>query len=196
MTIMVQSLLALAVLVALHKEDTLAQTGTPSKPKPELVKQEPMLDSIDYPPQPTISQPGRQVKLVGGIEEKQFAIEWDDWHNKVARAAMALVFNNAVEVFIIPNNATTWIHVEITSDRHIKKVEVLHSSGAILFDRLVREAALKLDGNSVLTFPATSKRTEVVTNFAITKEADRGNRDINRVEFGDVEYQEIENKGR
>ncbi|GEM_PF-2957245 len=161
-----------------------------STAKPELTRLEPKLDL--NPPgsrgQPEAKTPDRPVRFVGGVVEKDLAIEWDDWHNKVAQAVLPHIFNSFAEALNVPAGTTTWLHFEITSDKHVRDVKVLKSSGMLWYDRLVRDAFYKLDGNDVLTFPADSKRTWVATNVAISK----GGKHKSYIVFGDIEYQEVD----
>lgn len=153
----------------------------------ELKKLEPKFDPNpgDTTPEP---KPSKPFSIKAGIEEKDLAIEWDNWHNKVADAVMARVFENFAEALNVPSGATTWYHCEVTSDRHIKSAKILKSSGNLWFDGMILKAVYKLDGNDALTFPKGSKRTEASTNVAIVKE----HRKANYVIFGDTEFQEIE----
>jgi hypothetical protein len=157
----------------------------------QLIKLEPKLDLS--PPPVQASQPSPQGKptlLTVGIEEKNLAIEWDDWHNKVSNAVLPRIFSNPIESLNVPEGARTWVHFQVTNDRRITSVQVLKSSGNLQYDRLVRDAVYKLDGSYVLSFPAGSKRTDVDTNVAFRK----GGGQKNYVVFGDVEYSEMDSQ--
>src|SRR5262249_24036410 len=105
-------------------------------PKPELIRLEPKLDlSPTEAPQPPETPPsGKQITVSGGVVEKNLAIEWDQWHNRLVHAVPPRVFNNVVDALDVPTGATTGIHVEVTSDKHIKTVQVVRSSGNLWFD--------------------------------------------------------------
>jgi hypothetical protein len=170
-------------------EDKPLPTQAADGPKPELIKLEPKLDldPVDQRQQSESGPPGQSVTLFGGVVEKNLAIEWDKWHNRLVHAVPPRVFNNVIEALDVPTGATTGIHCEVTSDRHIKTVQVVKSSGNLWFDKLVRDAVYKLDGHYILTFPPNSKRTEVATNFSITK----GGKDRGDLMLGDIEYAEL-----
>src|SRR4029453_9699612 len=170
-------------------DDKSLPTQAADGQKPELVKLEPKLDldPVDKRQQSESVPPGQQVTLFGGVVEKNLAIEWDKWHNRLVHAVPPRVFNNVVEALDVPAGATTGIRCEVTSDRHIKTVQVVKSSGHLWFDKLVRDAVYKLDGHYILTFPPNSKRTEVATNFSITK----GGKERGDLVIGDVEYAEL-----
>jgi len=157
-------------------------------PKPDLIKQEPKLDlnPVITQPQPESNPPGKHLSLFGGVVEKDLAIEWDNWHNKLVHAALPRVFNNFAEALNVPNGTTTWIHCEVTREKHIKSALVTKSSGLLWFDRMARDAVYRLEGNSVLTFPANSQRTDVATDFTVSK----GGKHTGDLVFGDIEYTE------
>ena len=156
-------------------------------PKSGFIKLEPKLDLNPPREEPQAEPRKSRFSLSGGVQEKDLAIEWDNWHNKLVEAVLPRVFNNFAEALNIPAGATTWIHCEVTSDRHIKTALITKSSGILWYDRMVRDAVFKLDGNYVLTFPAQSKRTEVATNVAIVK----GGKRKGFINFGDVEYADV-----
>ena len=158
-----------------------------SRFKPALLKMEPKFDSTQVSLQTTPSRADKQVKLTVGVEEKNLLIEWDDWHNEVARAVASRMFTNLGEALNMPRGITTWYHFEATSDRHIKKVEITRSSGNIWYDRAVRDAVLRLEGQEILAFPARSARTEVAGDLGIRL----GGAKTGYMRLGDVEYHEV-----
>jgi hypothetical protein len=157
-------------------------------PKPNLIKQEAKLDPNPgtTEPAPEPRPPGKQLSLFGGVVEKDLAIEWDNWHSQLVHAALPFVSRNFGELLNVPNGAVTQLHCEVTRDRHIKTVLVSKSSGSLWFDRMARDAVYRLDGHYLLTFPAKSQRTEVATDFTISK----GRKTGGKLEFDDVEYLE------
>jgi hypothetical protein len=175
-------------------EDTANELSAPSAAngggvlKPAFVIMVPRLDLSPGDIQPQI-QPSRAYNLSGGVEEKNLAIEWDDWHNRLARAVTPHIFKSIAYSLNVPEGTSTLLHIEITSDMRIKAAQVIRSSGILEFDSMVRDAVYQLDGNNILAFPAGSKRTEVDTDVAFKK---GGTNNANYIEFGDVEYREVD----
>ncbi|HEY9789338.1 MAG TPA: TonB C-terminal domain-containing protein [Candidatus Obscuribacterales bacterium] len=165
-------------------------TPMPEALRHQLIMQEPKLDLAPPVVAPPPTQ-GKPMKLTAGIEEKNLAIEWDDWHNKVANAVLPHIFGNVVDSINVAAGASTMVHFVVTNDRKITSVQVVKSSGNLQYDRAVRDAVYKIDGNYVLKFPAESKRTEVATNVAFSK----GGGQKNYIIFGDVEYSEMDGAG-
>ncbi|MBX9724617.1 MAG: hypothetical protein K2X81_24645 [Candidatus Obscuribacterales bacterium] len=160
-------------------------------PSKELRKLEPSLgefdDSADENVKPIQFAPGKQVKLTGGVIEKNLIIEWDDWHNKFAQAVAAHMFHNFIEMINMPHGATTWYHCEITADKHVKVVRILKSSGNFWYDKAVIDGVNRLENNDVLTFPKNSQRTEISTDLGIVM----GGEKKGYLRFGDNEYHQF-----
>lgn len=163
------------------------------------VRLEPKLDSgqsasgsaAERQPEPALpmkpSEPSRKIKLTGGVEEKNLAIEWDDWHNEFGQAVASGMYLNFGEALNMPEGLTTWYRCQITADRRVKHVEVTKSSGNLWYDRQVLDGVYKLDGNSILAFPPGSQRAELIAEFGIKA----GNERTGYLRFGDVEYHEV-----
>jgi hypothetical protein len=183
-----------AVGSAARAEDVVVAPAAPEPMKKvELIEQQPkMAPLVDEtaPPPPAASgrtvPPGKQVRLLGGVIEQDLAIEWDEWHNKFARAVRSRVFKSFWESINIPQGSTASYHCEVTRDRKIKNLQITKSSGLLWYDRAILDAVSGLDGSEVLTFPANSQRTEVSTDLGISLGVGR---DV--LEFGDLEHQEI-----
>lgn len=160
--------------------------SAPVSPRSFLRMIEPKLDTS--PGEDTYEPSQSRFTIKGGIEEKNLAIEWDDWHNKVAEAIMGGVFENFIEAQLTPDGVSAAYRFETTVDRHIKNVEIVNSSGNQWFNHLIVRAINKLDGNWVLSFPAGSKRLEVVSGASVAKEPRKGTRAV----FGDTEIREAD----
>ncbi len=129
----------------------------------------------------------RQVKLLGGVEEQNLIIEWDDWHNRFAKAVAARMFNNYIDAINMPHLAATWYHCEVTSDKHVKNIRISKSSGNFWYDKAVIQAVMKLDGNDILAFPGNSQRNEISTDLGIVL----GGEKKGYLKFGDLEFHQF-----
>jgi len=67
----------------------------------------------------------------------------------------------------IPSGNAVYFSCQFTEDRHIINVKVLHTSGFPNFDSAVQDVITRLDGNSILAFPARSKRHVMPQIFGI-----------------------------
>lgn len=132
-------------------------------------------------------KPGQIMQLHGTIEEANLTIEWDEWHNRFARAVKSGMFKNMFETINMRPGSITWYHCEVDSAKHLKNVKITRSSGDFWYDSAVINAVKKLDGSEVLAFPPASKRLEVSTDIGIRLGGPRTG-DLN---FGDVEYRPL-----
>lgn len=158
-----------------------------------LIKMEPKIDRGTASQKPsTISPPARssaELKLSGGVEEENLALQWDDWHNTFANAVASGMVEDFAPMLRLRRGLKCWYRYEVTSDKRIKKVEITKSSGNIWFDQLVRRSVQKLEGNDVLAFPAGSLRSEVSSELAIKL---GGGEKGGYLRLGDVEYRKFE----
>ncbi len=173
---------------------TEGMTAEKTEQKRELIMQEPQLGIVDenepdqkkYDASPLRSD--KFMMLSGGIEEHNLAVEWNDWHNKFADAVRSRVFSSIFETINMKPGAVTWYRCEVSADKHIKNVRITRSSGDFWYDSAIVKAVYKLDGSPILAFPEKSRRSEIVTEIGIKL----GGQDRGKLDFGDVEYREIE----
>jgi hypothetical protein len=144
------------------------------------MKAEPQYGVADEPP-------AKAIKLIGNIEEKNLTVEWNDWHNKFAKAVRQHMFSSYFEMLNMKQGLSTSYRCTVTSDKHIKSVNIVKSSGDFWFDSRVVKAVNVLDGSDVLAFPSQSKRTEISTEVGIQLGGPRRQ----EIDFGDVEYREM-----
>lgn len=159
------------------------------KPKQELLKQEPKMDTYDPSSEfPAVKKPLKPGEtLSGSIAEHELAIDWDGWRNKFAKTVKDRMFSNVYEALSVRNGAITWYHCEVTRDKQLKNVRIIRSSGDFWYDNAVIKAINKVDGDPILEFPKGSIRTEVSTDIGI--QFGRGQRGDLR--FNDVEYRAL-----
>ncbi|MBY0551376.1 MAG: TonB C-terminal domain-containing protein [Candidatus Obscuribacterales bacterium] len=158
-----------------------------------LVKMEPKFDNRTAEVRAaglevTRSRSPSEIKLTGGVEEENLALQWDDWHNAFANAVAALMIQEFSPALSLRRGLRCWYRYEVTSDKRIKLIEITKSSGNIWFDQLVRRSVQKLEGNDVLTFPQGSMRTEVSSELSIKL----GGASRGALRLGDVEYRKFE----
>lgn len=128
-----------------------------------------------------------EFKLQGQVIEQELAIEWDQWHNRFAKAVRNGMFRSMFDAINMPPGAITWYHCEVDAQRKLKNVRISRSSGNFWYDKAVIDAVRNLDGNEILAFPRGSKRLEVSTDIGIKLGGPRTG-DIN---FGDVERRQL-----
>ncbi len=172
-------------------------------PKPAYIRLEPKIDNEQSRAEPSPEKPhetppaakpideqptpGRSLKLSGGVEEKNLAIDWDDWHNAFGHAVASGMFENFGDALNMEHGLTTWYHCSIDADRHVKHAEITKSSGNLWYDREVLEGVYKLNGSYILAFPPGSQRSEIAADFGIRM----GGAKTGYLRFGDVEYHEV-----
>jgi hypothetical protein len=153
---------------------------------PESRLLEPRYDTFVQAAQKQLDESTATVKLVGNVEEKNLAIEWNDWHNRFSRAVRKGAFASIYEMLNFRPGTITYYRCEVTADRHIKDVRIVRSSGNFWFDGAVVKAVRNLDGDDILAFPAGSRRSIISTEVGVQFGGGRKG-DLN---FGDVEYRE------
>lgn len=157
----------------------------------QLIMQEPQFGAFDERPQVPLPNPaqngGKAIRLIGNIEEKNLVVEWNDWHNKFARAVRQRMFKSYFETINMRQGITTWYRCDVSSDKHIQNLKIVKSSGDFWYDGAVVKAVNSLDGNEILSFPPQSKRSLITTEVGIELGGER--RDV--LDFGDVEYREL-----
>lgn len=144
------------------------------------------------------------------LQDRELMIEWDRWRNRFLRAIQLQVqasINNPDDfdeprpqpkVYYDPRRGRTIIQhqprfplgteatftVDVTPDKRIKNLAIVHSSGQPGYDRAVLEGIRALEGTSLLTYPAGSHRK--VVNEVATIRASTSS-DYQYQHFGDVE---------
>ena len=98
------------------------------------------------------------------------------------------MFSSYFDLIDLKQGLSTKYRCDVTSDKHIKSVSIVKSSGDFWFDSRVVKAVNSLDGNAILAFPVQSKRTEIITEVGIQLGGPRRQ----EVDFGDVEYRELD----
>jgi hypothetical protein len=132
-------------------------------------------------------RPGESVKLIGNIEEKNLMIEWNEWHNRFSSAVRNRMFSSVFETINFPRGLLTAYSCDVTSEKEIKDIKIVKSSGNIWFDSAVVKALRKLDGNELLAFPAGSKRSMVSTEVGVRFGSSGRSGEL---DFHDVEYRD------
>lgn len=142
------------------------------------------------------------------LEDRELMVEWDRWRNRFLRAVQLQVqagVNHPDEweeetprsrVHVDPYSGTAfveprfpmgteaWFTCEITSDRRIKSLSIVRSSGIAAYDKAVLEGVRALEGTSMLQYPPASRRA-LVTQTAGIRTAESSDYQYHR--FGDVE---------
>lgn len=182
--------LSFCVLQAGAADGSENQPNTPGR---ALTKMEPKFDNRTAEVRAaglevTPSRSGSGIKLTGGVEEENLALQWDDWHNAFANAVAALMVSEFSPALSLRRGLRCWYRYEVTSDKRVKKIEITKSSGNIWFDQLVRRSVQKLEGNDILTFPAGSLRSEVSSELSVKL----GGAAKGALRLGDVEYRKFE----
>lgn len=131
--------------------------------------------------------------------DKELAIAWDKWRNRFLWSVQSGVTqylndpNNPqikwdpqrqTMVSRFPMGTIAWFSCNVTKDRQVQNLKILHSSGYPVYDRAVLNAVQNLQGSAILKFPRRSKR-EIVNQNAGIKTATTGQRQF--FKFGDVE---------
>ncbi len=165
----------------------------------QLKELQPLPDTQSAPKPMTLE--GRASLQDPDRDDKAVLVEWDKWHNRIAKAAYqrfnaSLLGDDAINFSGIPiklgmspmhhfpdglKTSTTCL---VTADHHIMNLRVVKSSGVKEFDNLVLRAVKGLDGKSVLKFPKNSQRLVVTEsdNFWVGT-----NTGFHQNQLGDVE---------
>ncbi len=134
--------------------------------------------------------------------DQELMIEWDRWRNRFLHAiqsGMQESLNNPEQglrwdparqamVNRFPLGTTAWFSCQVTPDRRISHIKLLHSSGYPAYDRAVLDAIDALQGSSILRYPTGSRR-QVVVQTAGIKTAEQA--EYRNFHFGDVERQRV-----
>ena len=181
------------------QEQSGAENAAAARPKVDEIKEtsrtdsaagrqmlEPKYDTFEQKAEKQLNEIQSVVKLVGNVEEKNLAIEWNDWHNRFSQAVRRRVFTSLFETINFRKGVITFYRCQVSSDRHIKDLSIVRSSGDFWYDSAVLKAVNKLDGDEILAFPAQSRRSAVVTEVGIQLGGPR----LDNLNFGDVEYRE------
>jgi hypothetical protein len=122
-------------------------------------------------------KPHKTLVFEGGCEAEAPAepdekgIAWDDWRNRMLRAAWQN-WGNMLQGGVISTSFSRHHHVfadgtaaifscVVTKDRRIKDLQIVESSGLDEFDEMVLTSVRKLDGSRLLAFPASSQRDSI-----------------------------------
>lgn len=135
-------------------------------------------------------------------DDQELQIEWDRWRNRFLRAVQLGVQENVnnpePEEYVrprvdpstgyimprFPMGTSAWFSCQITSDRRIKNLSLIKSSGFSTYDAAVLRAVRALEGTSLLRYPSGSHRL-TVTQEAGIKTAESA--EFRYYKFGDVE---------
>jgi hypothetical protein len=132
-------------------------------------------------------------------DDQELQVQWDRWRNRFLQAVQSGVqeaLNNPSEtnlrwdpqtqmmVIRFPLGTVAWFSCQITDQRQIKNIKLLHSSGFPNYDKAVLESVQSLDGSSILKYPARSRRS-VVSQMAGVKTSESSEQQY--FHFGDVE---------
>ena len=167
------------------KEETSVDTGKDARSSSGLKKEVPLLDTSNES-QHLIKGP----RLFGGLVERELAVQWDDWRNRFLQFVRAGMIPNKYEELEWQHGITAQFRCVVTADKHIKSCEITESSGNVSFDNTLEMAVESLDGYKILTFPAGSRRTEVLVDHIYVT---LGGLDPGHIDFGDVEYEDMPN---
>lgn len=142
------------------------------------------------------------------LQDRELMVEWDRWRNRFLRAIQLqvqasvnnpddwddtaprrkMVYDPVRRVVIVqprfPLGTEATFTVDVTPDKRIKNLAILHSSGQPAYDRAVLDGIRALEGTSLLTYPAGSHRK--VVNEVATIRASTSS-DYQYQHFGDVE---------
>jgi len=87
-------------------------------------------------------------------------------------------------VMRFPLGTTAWFSCQVTNDKHIVNLKLMHSSGFPNFDEAVLKAVKELEGSAILRYPSRSHR-QIVSQVAGIKTSESSQPQY--FHFGDVE---------
>jgi hypothetical protein len=131
-----------------------------------------LTSTVDGKPHKTlVFEGGCEVVAAPEPDEKGIQVQWDDWRNRMLRAAWQN-WGNMLQGGVISMGFSRHHHVfadgtaasfscVVTKDRHIKNLQIIESSGLDEFDEMVLLSVRKLDGSHLLAFPAASQRASI-----------------------------------
>jgi hypothetical protein len=151
------------------------------------IKLEPIL--APEPPPPVFN--GKPVHLLGGVEDQELSIQWDDWRNKFGNSVERRIFHTPIEALVVPMGITAYFHCVVSNDKHVKNVRITKSSGVLFYDRAVKDAVESMEGEDVLLFPEGSQRSEVAVNIGFTH-VDK--KTVRYVYYNDIEHSTMQDK--
>jgi hypothetical protein len=133
--------------------------------------------------------------------DQELQIQWDMWRNTLMNAIqngtlakinvqndVHFVLDPAKQMMVsrYPNGTSAWYAIDVLPNRKITNVRLTQRTRYPSYDQAVLQAINELQGNSILTYPAGSKR-QIVSQEASVKTA--GESSPTDVKFGDVEKQ-------
>jgi hypothetical protein len=133
-------------------------------------------------------------------QDQELQVEWDRWRNRLLRAVLAGAMENLNNpqaadfrwdpirqrvMTQFPLGTIAWFACTVTSDRRIKTLRLMESSGYPNYDRAVLDAVRSLEGTSILKFPARSHRDHVSQTGGV-KTSEQSQPQY--FKFGDVEH--------
>lgn len=134
-------------------------------------------------------------------QDRELMVQWDKWRNRFlwsVQSGIQEILENPTDATLrwdeqkqamvskFPLGTIAWFSCQITPDKQIVNLKLLHPSGYAGYDQAVLEAVRALQGSSILRYP-TSSRRKIVTQIAGVKTAETGG--YNYFKFGDVERQ-------
>lgn len=169
---------------------------------------------MGQPPANGLSGGTGQTGLTSGISadpdanDQELMINWDIWRNTLMQAIQngtLAKINVPSEVHFVwdptrqmmvsryANGTSAWYALDVLPDRRIINVRLTKVSGYPSYDQAVLQAIYDLQGNSILAYPAGSKR-KLVTQEASVRTA--GQSQSNTYQMNDVETQHYRNGPR
>jgi hypothetical protein len=133
--------------------------------------------------------------------DQELQIQWDLWRNTLMNAIqngtlakinvqndVHFVLDPAKQMMVsrYPNGTSAWYAIDVLPNRKITNVRLTQRTRYPSYDQAVLQAINDLQGSSILTYPAGSKR-QLVSQEASVKTA--GESSSTDVKFGDVEKQ-------
>lgn len=132
-------------------------------------------------------------------DDKELMVQWDKWRNRLLWTIQSGVqesLNNPDDTMLrwdpkrntvvtrFPLGTTSFFSCQVTPDRRIINLHLLHPSGFPNFDRAVLNVVKNLDGSAILKYPSRSHR-KIVTQIAGIKTSESSQNQF--FHFGDVE---------
>lgn len=133
------------------------------------------------------------------LDDQELMVEWDKWRNRLlwaVQSGVQEVLNNPDEsmlrwdpnkntvVMRFPLGTVAWFSCQVTPDRRVVNLKIMHSSGFPNFDKAVMDSVKNLEGTSILRYPKRSRR-KIVSQTAGIKTSESSQQQY--FHFGDVE---------